>query len=84
MNLKRIKDSSLQGTFVVGNVNDYTNLLNKINTTGNSTLTTSDLQVLENEYNNKQLSYRVSVNKDNEAILSLPMNEVQYLNIYQN
>lgn len=83
MNLKRIKDSSLQGTFVVGNVNDYANLLNKINTTGNSTLTTSDLQVLENEYNNKQLSYRVSVNKDDEAILSLPMNEVQYLNIYQ-
>lgn len=83
MNLARIKDSSDMGTFTVGNLNDYINVLNKVNPTGNSELTSDDFEQLEEFFPlGTELSYRVMSNEDIKASFTLQVNNSQYLNLY--
>lgn len=79
MNLRRVYKGN---TFVVGNLNDYINVINKTNINGRSELKVSDLQDLEKDYNNLTLSYNVETAKDKEALKSIRVNNSLYLNIF--
>ena len=50
MNLQKIKDSQPSGQFVVGNLNDYLNVINKTNVYENSKLSVEDFSQLEEDY----------------------------------
>lgn len=82
MNLKKVKDSAIQGTFKVGNLNDYINVINKTNAFENSEVSVEDFEDLEGEYADKTLSYKVMSNEDDEAIKTIKVNNNQVINIY--
>lgn len=82
MNLKHIKDSNITGTFTVGNLNDYLNVINRTNYLENSKLSIDSFQSLEDEYPNETLSYKVT-SKDEKALVSLQINGEMYLNVYK-
>lgn len=81
MNLKSIKDSVIQGTFEVGNLNDYINIINKTNVFENSNLSTDDFSQLERDYSGEKLSYKVMSTADDKAIKTFKVNN-QFLNVY--
>lgn len=82
MNLQKIKDSQLQGTFIVGNLNDYINVINKTNVFENSNLSVEDFSQLEGDYSGQKLSYKVLSREDKDAIKVFKINNNQRLNIY--
>lgn len=82
MNLKSIKDSVIQGTFKVGNLNDYINIINKTNVFENSNLSTDDFSQLEQDHSGEKLSYKVMSTADDKALKTLKVNNNQFLNVY--
>ena len=82
MNLKAISDALIQGTFKVGNLNDYVNIINKTNVFENSNLSMDDFSQLEQDYSDKTLSYKVMSDEDTRAVASFDINGKQRLNIY--
>ena len=82
MNLQKIKDSQASGQFVVGNLNDYLNIINKTNVYENSKLSVEDFSQLEEDYSGEKLSYKVMSHEDDKAIKSFEINGIQRLNIY--
>lgn len=83
MNLKRIKDNAEQGTFEVGNLNDYINIINKTNVWERSNVSVEDLQDLDSEYAGRTLSYRILNYEDASAVKSIDINGTLFLNIYE-
>lgn len=79
MNLKRVNKSA--ETFTVGNINDYINVINKTNVANNSKVQVSDLQELEEKYNDLRCSYSIEIFEDKDALKSIPINESLFLNI---
>ena len=82
MNLQSIKDSQASGQFVVGNLNDYLNVINKTNVYENSKLSVEDFSQLEEDYSGEKLLYKVMSHEDDKAIKSFEINGIQRLNIY--
>jgi len=82
MNLKKVNDSAIQGTFKVGNLNDYINIINKTNAFENSEVSVEDFEDLEGEYADEKLSYKVMSKKDDKAIKTIRVNNKQVINIY--
>lgn len=81
MNLKRISDNS--STFKVGNLNDYLNIINKVNTLENCDVDPIDFVPLETEFPNQTLSYKISSSEDPEAVFTLDVNGIKKINIYR-
>lgn len=81
--LSSINDSIITGKFVVGNLNDYLNIINKTNAVENSKLSVEDFEQLESDYMGETLSYKVLSYKDKSSIKTIKINNVQYLNIYK-
>lgn len=78
MNLRRV---TYGNKFTVGNLNDYTNIINKTNVNQDSNVTVEDLQELEKDYSNLVLSYNIETSKEKNAIKTYKINESLYLNI---
>jgi hypothetical protein len=72
----------IQGTFEVGNLNDYINIINKTNVFENSNLSTDDFLQLEHDHSGEKLSYKVMSTADDKAIKTFKVNNNQFLNVY--
>lgn len=77
MNMKRIGYK----TFKVGNVNDYINLINKVNVNSNTSLTLDSFSIFQSVPNGTTIYYKIGP-KDPEADFLLNSNDYLFINCF--
>lgn len=77
MNIKRIGYK----TFEVGNVNDYINLINKVNVNNNTRLTLDSFDVFQSVPKGTKIYYKIGP-KDPTADFTLNSNDYLFINCF--